>query len=411
MSPGNRQVTRREADDNVRPSPDRSKQSQRLRSVIRVAGPAIALLVISACSGTGPQSALSPEGPVADDLDELWNLVFSIAVVVFILVNLALLISLVRFRERKDDDRRPKQVHGNQRLEILWTIIPAVILAVIAVPTVRGIFELRTPPTGPDVLQVSITGHQWWWEFTYPGYTDDSGRELVTANELHIPVDTPVNLSMTSADVIHSFWVPPLNGKRDLVPGLLANLTLNASGDAIEIDNGFGAGVILGQCAEFCGLSHADMRVRVFVQTQEDFDAWVAQQLEPAVVPTEGLAAAGFETFNQVCTACHQSTVAQEDGTVETLGPENFIVLQDGAEFRSSLAPNLTHFGSRTTLGSATFVHTTENLYSWIENPPAMKPMDPDRNEIAEGRILGMPDFGLGPDEIEGLVALLDSWQ
>lgn len=393
------------------PSPERSNQSQRLRSIARTLVPLVMLLVVSACSGSGPQSSLSPEGPIAENIDGLWNLVFGIAVVVFVVVNVGLIVSIVRFRERKDDDRQPKQVHGNQRLEIFWTIVPAVILAVITVPTVQGIFELRTIPTAPDTVQVSVTGHQWWWEFTYPDYVDAQGRELVTANELHIPVEAPVNLTMTSADVIHSFWVPPLNGKRDVVPGRVSNLTLEANGDALTLDNGFGEGVILGQCAEFCGLSHADMRVRVFLHSEESFDAWAAEQLAPAEIPIEGVAAAGYETFTAVCTACHQATVVQEDGTVETIGVENFITSNSGVAFRSSLAPNLTHFGSRTTLGGASIVRTPETVAAWIHNPSALKPMEPQYNDIPEGRILGMPVFGLSPEEIDGLVALLDGWQ
>ncbi len=373
--------------------------------------PLAALLVVSACSGSGPQSSLSPEGPLAEQIDGLWNLVFVIATIVFVLVNVGLIVSIIRFREKKDDDRQPKQIHGNQRLEIFWTIVPAVILAVITVPTVQGIFDIRTVPTDADTVQVSVTGHQWWWEFTYPDYVDENGRELVTANELHMPVELPVNLTMTSADVIHSMWVPPLNGKRDVVPGRVSNLTLEANGEALTLDRGFGEGVILGQCAEFCGLAHADMRVRVFLHSEESFAEWAEAQLAPAEVPTEGIAAAGYETFNAVCTACHQATVVHEDGTVETIGPENFVTTNSDVTFRSSYAPNLTHFGSRTTFGSATFEHTPEELAAWIENPSALKPMDPDRNDIPAGRILGMPAFGLSDDEIDGLVALLEGWQ
>ena len=343
-------------------------------------------LALASCSGSGPQSALEPKGPIARDIDGLWNLVFSIATVIFFLVMAALIISIFRFRERKGREVRPVQVHGNTRLEIIWTIIPAVILAVVAVPTVQGVFDLRTVPEGPDVLQVEVIGHQWWWEFTYP----DLG--VATANELHIPAGTRVNLTMTSADVIHSFWLPSLNGKRDVVPGRTTNLTLVA-------DEATPAGEPLyGQCAEFCGLAHADMRFRVFVDDAAGFDDWVASQLEPSPVPPEGtIAAEGWATFNVVCTACHQATVVDDGGVVQTVGVAN--------------APDLTKFGGRTTFGGASFANDTDHLAQWLANPSALKPMDPDRNDIPNGLILGMPNFNLDPAAIDGLIALLQSWE
>ncbi len=383
--------------------------------VTRRLGLVVLLLVVSACSGSGPQSSLEPQGPIAEEIDGLWELVLILATIIFVLVMIAFFVSLIRFRQRKNDDREPKQIHGNTRLEIVWTIIPAVLLAVLAVPTIQTLFSVREVPQGPDVLQIEVTGHQWWWEFVYPDVVAEDGRALITANELHIPAATPVNLTMTSADVIHSFWIPPLNGKRDVVPGLATTLTLEADGDVVLTDNGFGEGVILGQCAEFCGLAHADMRLRVFVHDDEGFAAWAADQLRPAAVPVEGRAADGWDTFNLVCTACHQATVAMPDGTVETVGPDNFIQLDD-AEFRSSLGPNLTHFGSRETFGGATFdtpwanPEALDHLRRWLNNPSDLKPMDPDRNDIPSGRILGMPSFGLTGDEIDNLIAMLESW-
>lgn len=380
-------------------------------AALRRIAPLIALfLLLASCSGSGPQSTLEPQGPISRDIDGLWELVFSIAIGVFVLVMVAYVISLIRFRERKNDDRRPKQVHGNTRLEIVWTIIPAVILAVLAVPTVQSLFDIRAEPTGADVLQVRVTGHQWWWEFEYPDITTTDGRTLITANELHIPAGRPVYLTMTSADVIHSFWVPPLNGKRDVVPGRITHLTLEADADQATVDTGFGPGVILGQCAEFCGLAHADMRMRVFVHEEAGFQAWADGQLVPSVVPTEGVAADGFATFNQVCTACHQATVQQPDGTIETIGLEHFIEAR-GEQFRSSYGPNLTHFGGRTTFGGASFDNVEDHLRRWLANPADLKPMDPDRNDLANARILGMPNLGLSDDEISGLVTLLEGWK
>jgi cytochrome c oxidase subunit 2 len=215
---------------------------------------------------------------------------------------------------------------------------------------------------------------------------------------------------MTSRDVIHSFWVPPLNGKRDVVPGLVTELVLEADAEVAERDFGFGPGVIPGQCAEFCGLAHADMRLRVFVQTGADFEAWAAGQLEPAPVPTEGAAAAGYETFAAVCTACHQATVAASDGTVSVLGEDRTLEV-DGTTFSAQHAPDLTHFGSRATLAAAVLANDAEHLAEWIDNPSAIKPMAPQRNDLETGLILGMPGYGLDSTQIAELVELLEGWE
>jgi cytochrome c oxidase subunit 2 len=357
--------------------------------------------VVSACSGSGPQTALNPEGPIGRTIDDLWQLVFIIATVVFVLVQVALFYAIARFRARKGDDSEPVQTHGNTRLEILWTIIPVVILASIGYPIVKGIFDVRAIAEGSDVLQVKVTGHQWWWEFEYVDFADGSGRTLVTANELYIPEDTEVNLTMTSADVIHSFWVPILAGKRDVVPNRITNMTLIAD-NPTPADEPHP-----GQCAEFCGLAHADMRVKVHVRTQADFDTWARDQLAPAAIPSEGSAAAGFEAFG-TCIACHNATVAGPDGA-EDIGPVRTIEV-DGVTFTSSLAPNLTHFGSRQTFGSGTFDNTAEHLAEWLDDPSSLKPMRPELNDIEGGRILGMPDFNLSSGDISNLIALLEGW-
>ena len=364
---------------------------------------ALLALALSACSGSGPQTALNPEGPIGRTIDDLWELVFIMATVVFVIVQAAIIYTIIRFRARKGDDTEPVQVHGNTRLEILWTIIPVVILASIGYPVVKGIFDVRAIAEGSDVLQVQVTGHQWWWEFEYVDLADDTGRTLVTANELFIPEDTEVNLTMTSADVIHSFWVPVLAGKRDVVPNRISNMTLIA-------DNPTPPDVPHpGQCAEYCGLAHADMRFKVHVRSQADFDAWVEDQLTPAEIPTEGAAAAGYDTFNITCIACHNATVAGPDGA-EDIGPVNRIEV-DGVTFISSLAPNLAHFGQRTTFGAGTFENTSEHLAEWLADPVSIKPMRPELNDVANGRILGMPNFNLSSDEITNLIALLEGWE
>ena len=274
----------------------------RRRRVIALLLVLTALLVLSACAGPDrldlesvvaselPQNSLDPAGPDARQIDNLWWLVFWIATAIFVVVQAALLYAVIRFRRRKGEDRPVKQVHGNTRLEIVWTIIPAVLLAAIAIPTVATLFDVRSEPDPEEnALQIEVIGHQWWWEFHYPEYG------FTTANEIHIPAGRPVYLTMTSEDVIHSFWVPRLAGKRDVVPGRATHL-------AIEADE---PGLYLGQCAEFCGLAHADMRHRVFADDEADFEAWAQAQSQPVVIPTEGAAADGWETFQLLCSSCH----------------------------------------------------------------------------------------------------------
>lgn len=366
----------------------RSRRRSLLRTLIVGVSTAVFL---AACSSDLPQSSLNPKSEEARQIDALWILVLILASIILILVMAALIFSLVRFRRRGDDQPEPKQVHGNTRLEIVWTIIPAVVLAAIAVPTVRTLFELNEEPT--DALQVTVIGHQWWWEFRYPDITGPDGRELVTANELHLPAGQTAYLTMTSADVIHSFWVPPLNGKRDLVPGRLTNLSMTPDADIAGTE-------IPGQCAEFCWLAHADMRIKVFVDSPDDFEAWAAQQLEPAEVPTDELRASGYETFSQICTACHTANVNDAEAGAGQIG--------------ESLAPDLTHFGSRLTLGAGVAENDAAHLAQWIDNPESLKPMAPELNEALtepDPRVLGMPDYGLNAEQIAGLVALLEGWK
>ena len=337
------------------------------------------LLLLGACvdnfdqtpvdAGPRPMDALAPEGRFAVEVDSLWNLVFMIAVAVFVLVQGLIIYSLLRFRERKDDDGTlPKQVHGNPRLEVLWTIIPAVILAVIAVPTVRTIWDLADEPE--DMLRVEVIGHQWWWEFRYEDYDG-----LVTANELHIPTGRTVFLEMTSADVIHSFWIPKLNGKQDTVPGRTNGLKIEAQEQ----------GEYFGQCAEYCGLSHANMRVRVIAQDPAAFEEWAQQQSADYERPERGsLAAAGERLFLReldTCINCH--SIRGSDATATT-------------------GPDLTHFASREWFAGAIFENTHENLAQWLDDPPEMKPMAPEDG-------LGMQDYNLTKKQIDALVAFLMS--
>jgi cytochrome c oxidase subunit II len=336
-----------------------------------------ASLVLAAC-GDAEQNALDPAGRFAQEPHDLIVIVALIALAVFILVQGLLIFSVVKFRERKDDDGSlPVQVHGNTRLEIFWTVIPAVILAAIAVPTVQMIFSTMEEPD--DAYVIEVIGHRWWFEYYYPD------EDIYTANEMAIPTGVPVRLEMTAADpardpeqgVIHSFWVPRLAGKQDLVPGQTTFLNLEADEP----------GRYLGQCAEYCGLSHVNMRIRVEAMEPGDFQTWVDQQSSPAAVPDDALAAEGRELFGdlgerQACASCHQ------------------VWEGDGGRSPGS-GPDLTHLMSREEFAGAIFDMTEENLREWLRDPNSMKPMQYDVNGI------GMPNLNLDDDELDALTAYL----
>jgi cytochrome c oxidase subunit 2 len=332
-------------------------------------------LVAVGCEAGGPQDALSPAGEFARAPDRLWDLTFGIAVAVFVVVEGILLFTLFRYRHKPD--RRASQFHGNTKVEVLLTAIPALILAGIAVPTVSTIFDLAAKREG--AMRIKVIGHQFWWEYQYV----DEG--FVTANELHIPANTPIELTVegTLSDrvtgdpqVIHSFWSPRLAGKQDLIPG-------HANQLFIEADE---PGVYLGQCTEFCGLGHAEMKLRVYADSQSDFDQWVSDQKSAPEAPSGGsLAERGQKLFAEGqfreglnCAACHAVEATPED-----VAPNQ--------------GPNLAHFATRDTFAGAVFDNTEENLKAWIADPPSVKPG------------ARMPALGLTESEINAVVAYLQT--
>ena len=362
----------------------------RSRRSIRLGTIAVLTLVLASCADAIPQNSLDSVSPQGNEINGLFWLVFWIATAIFVAVEAALVVAVVRFRRRKNDDRPVKQVHGNTRLEIVWTIIPAVIMAVIAVPTLQTLFEIRAKvPESENPLQVNVIGHQWWWEFEYPQYG------FTTAQEMYMPAGRKVQLNITSADVIHSFWTPRLMGKRDAVPGRINHLTYYTD----EV------GEYLGQCAEFCGLAHADMRHMVKVLPEPEFEAWAAKHATPPTIPDTGLAAQGWTTFSQICVACH--VVDGAGGPVTDPSAD----LQTKVDTLSgwSIAPNLSYFAERQRFGGWVFTTDEPHLKSWLQDPQNLKPMQPELNDLENGRILGMPNFGLSDDEINGLVALLSA--
>lgn len=238
-------------------------------------------LLLGCGSVGGDQNTFNPSGDVAETQKNLFLLVLIPAVIILVLVGGALTYALIRYRRRRDDEPLPKQVHGNTRLELAWTIAPTVLLVGLAVPTIIGIVELGQAP-GEDALRVTVIGQQFSWRFEYPDITDAEGNPL-SSEELHIPVDQEVGFSLESLDVIHSFWAPKLAGKQDVVPGRTNQLVFTAEEP----------GVFAGQCAEFCGLQHAFMKFTVIAEEPEEFDAWVDEQLAAAAAAEQGAGSEG----------------------------------------------------------------------------------------------------------------------
>lgn len=329
------------------------------RTIVGVVVPVV-LVALAACSPEHPQSTFAGDGPIARDQAELFNIIFWIAVAVFVVVEGLIIYAVWRYRRR--DDSMPKQVHGNTKLEIAWTIIPSIIIAAIAVPTIIGIWEQQrgAPDDMGEVLEVEAIGHRWWFEFRYPA------QEVVTANEMHIPIGRPVNVALFSQDVIHSFWVPRLAGKVDMVP-------LNENVVWFIADK---PGVYDGQCAEFCGIAHAHMRFRVIAHEEEDFQNWLAGMRTPAVPVEAGGATEGQTLFAQHCRTCHTIDSYRKDAYSLEIQQQDSrwnAWLADIDNSRIVSAPNLTHFGERLTLGSGIKELSRDNLINWIRDPSLIK--------------------------------------
>jgi cytochrome c oxidase subunit 2 len=332
------------------------------RWLARLAVGALLFGLLAVCGCTlqeFPQSTVHPQSDFAQSIQRLLETLVFWVVVIFVLVEGALIVTVVRFRARPGMPD-PKPVHGNTFLEVAWTLAPALILTFVAVPTVLTIFKTQAKaPAG--ALEVKVVGHQWWWEFQYPELN------ISTGSELHVPVGRPVSLTLESADVIHSFWLPAVGGKRDVIPTRTNHMWFTP--DSV--------GEFKGQCAELCGVSHANMHMKLFVQTLADFQAWTAAQQAPPVEPdTTTLAGHGKQVFLEVgCVACH---------TIQGISP-------------GVIGPNLTHVGSRTSIAGSMFPNDPEHLARWIGNPQKQKPG------------ATMLNLGLNPDQIAAVVAYLQS--
>lgn len=296
----------------------------------------------AADAGIGSPAIFSPASTPAFVIRDLAYLVIAVCAVVFLVVGGLLAYSVARFRARPGDaGREPAQVYGSGPIELAWTLVPAIIVVVLFLATARSIFDLQKEVAPPDWMRIEVIGHQWWWELRYPD------ARVTTANELHLPVSTqeakrPTFLSLESADVIHSFWVPQLSGKQDAIPAKRNGLWI----EPLE------PGTYVGQCAEFCGTQHAGMLLRVIVHPPGEFERWLEAQRGPAVAdPTVADGRALFEST--ACINCHRVGGTVADGR---------------------FGPDLTHLMSRSTLASGVARNDRESLRRWISDPDHLKP-------------------------------------
>ncbi len=333
-----------------------------------------AALALSSCAKNAPQDTFKPEGPYAKGTDKLAKPVFITAVIIGLFVYALIAFCVVKYR-RKNEDDIPVQVHGSTPLEIGWTIVPAAILVVVGTFSVGRIWQLNKEPK--DAYHITVIGHQWWWEYHYPqagkqdlvtklavlkdpdtgkvtaGHPVDETPSIVSAGELHIPTGKNIRLQIMSEDVMHNYWVPKLAGKIYAIPGKINKLSIRSNV----------AKTFYGQCAEFCGTSHANMRFKVIAQTPADFATWLAGQSGPALDPgvpakddTQS-AAAGKALFNGLggCSACHY---------IDSSKPND----------KAHIGPNLAHVGVRKTFAGASEPFDKRSLRAWLRNPQQVKP-------------------------------------
>ena len=398
-----------------RPAGHTSRPGRRVAKTTGL-GVAIAALVAvaSGCVSNAKQDSLKPKSHYADTIYNLVVPVFIIGGVIAVLVLGVTLYSSVRYRarhEHPDEMEAPEQVHGNFVWELGWTIAPAVILLFVGIFTVLAVFQLAKQPP-PQNPHVEVVGQQWWWEFRYDlSKTEKESQrkynDIVTANEMVIPAGENVSLRMNSRDVIHGFWVPELQGKRDVVPGRTTMFNIAAKKP----------GVYYGQCTVICGLSHANMRLQVIALPRAQYEEWVARQVKPATMPTSGLAKEGAGLFKSQCGVCHTAR------GIHTANPKK-------NPLTAGAAPDLTHLMSRTTFASGTYdlridskrcralglnyakdpscINTAE-LRAWLHDPESMLPMAPNGINGRFGTIRGMPNLNLSPAALDQLVAFLET--
>ncbi len=347
-------------------------------------------LLLAACGENSP-SILDTHGPIANSEAFVFYVILVIATIIFVGVEAMLLFSIFRFRERPGMPS-PRQVHGNLTIEAIWTAIPAVVLFVVLFFTIQGLYQVAAQPVG-KALKVRAIGHQWWWEFYYEDYN------FTTADTLHAPVGTIVHVDLFSNNVIHSFWIPQLTGKTDVIPG-------HDNQKWFKADN---TGDYLGICTEYCGIQHANMRFNVVIDRPDTFQTWVSTQQQAAVTPAAGsLEEQGAKLFAQSgCTACHGIVGVNVKGYYDPAKDcANFNPAPTDSE-RCKVGPNLTHFGSRNMIAGGVLANNIDqcqpghlencNLAKWLADPQGVKP----GNDMQIGQ--------LSPSQINALVAYLES--
>ncbi len=320
-------------------------------------------------------SMFSPVSQPAESIRHLSILVFAITGVIFLIVEGVLIYCITHFRHREAGEKEPPQIYGSRPIEIAWTAAPILIVVILILVNARTIWDVTLDPTKPkpgdNTLLVTVIGRQWWWEYRYTSY-NGKPLDFITANELHVPVSDdglprPVFLTLQSADVYHSFWVPQLAGKTALIPGRTNSMWFRPQT----------TGLYLGQCAEYCGTQHANMLLRVVVDTPADFEKWLGEQAKPAAEdPAREVTAGRQEFLRQTCVSCHRVRGIGAAGTY---------------------APDLTHLMSRQTLAAGMIPNDPEgkNLHAWIADPQKIKP----------GCL--MPSFKLEDDKLNSIVNYL----
>jgi cytochrome c oxidase subunit 2 len=313
---------------------------RRRRPAVGLGVVTVAIAVLAGCGSSSSPSMLDPKGTEARHIAGVWWLMFGIAAGVYLIVGGFIVHAVRRGRSKSAPalDVEDPATHRFDHRMIIWggVVVPLVILLVLAVVTVRTTDALRRPESG--ALRIEVVGKRWWWAVTYPSI------HFTTANEIHLPAGRPIEIDLTSDDVIHSFWVPQLAGKLDTIPGQRNVLRFTASTP----------GTYLGECAEFCGIQHAHMGFVAIVQPPGDFERWLARRSQPPLEPASELAARGQVAFNrQPCAGCH------------TIG---------GTQAQGTLGPDLTDIGERPTLGAGAATNDPAHLAKWITNAPSLKP-------------------------------------
>ena len=338
--------------------------------VSRAAGALFFTARLQAAATSGPDYPISsifdPHSTPADAIKRLSDLVLSVTGLIFVVVFTLLIYAVIKFRRKTNAaaNREPAQVYGSTQIELAWTVIPVLIVVVLFLSSARVIHAVQDAPKPPTAVEVTVIGHQFWWEYRYPKLG------IVTANELHIPVSdpaspTPTFLKLLSADTDHSFWIPQLAGKTDLIPNHPNSMWMDPRN----------TGIFLGQCAQYCGTQHAKMLLRVSVDTPEDFATWVhAQQEQANQDPKVAVGRRVFETT--ACMNCHAIS---------------------GTPANGRFGPDLTHLMSRGTIGAGAAANTHENLRLWVENPDALKP----------GSL--MPAMKLSDADLDAVVAYMET--